>query len=43
MKPIEQLATEHDEIKGMLRILAGVTQKLEAGEKVNVQDLEFIV
>ena len=40
MKPTEELMQEHEAIKLMLRILESAGEKLEAGEKVDVADLE---
>jgi len=43
MKPTEQLTEEHDAIKVMLKVIEKVSQKLEAGEEVNPEHLEFMI
>ena len=43
MKPTEQLIREHDAIKIMLRIMEKVSQKLEAGERADVEHLDSII
>jgi hemerythrin-like domain-containing protein len=43
MRPTEELVTEHNAIKRMLRVLEQVAQRLEAGAQVDVSDLEQMV
>jgi hemerythrin-like domain-containing protein len=43
MKPTEELTEEHKKIKAMLKVLQGVAGRLDAGDKVEVADLENIV
>lgn len=43
MRPTEQLIEEHNAIKIMLKIIEKVSQKLQAGEKVDVKHLDSIV
>ena len=42
MKPTEQLKKEHEAIKLMLRILDAVSQKLESGEKINLEEVFYL-
>jgi hemerythrin-like domain-containing protein len=43
MKATEDLKKEHEDIKAMLRILDEVSDKLDAGEKVNPEHLDGIL
>lgn len=42
-KPTHELMHEHQAIKRMLRVLGAISERLEAGEKVDPDDLESIV
>lgn len=43
MKPTEQLIEEHVAVKQMLKVMDKVSQKLEAGERVDARHLESII
>ncbi len=43
MKPTEELVQEHNGIKRMLRVLEVISGKLDAGERVDPNDLDHIV